>query len=477
MQRFLRGRRLRISITASVVVAAAVVAAVLGTGASTAASARVATPDAKTAAGKTVLRVAYGSTFVFLTPALAVKWWGGVAKEFEKTHPNVTVQFEPIPGGYTDIVTKLSLLYRQSSTAPDVAELPAGQMGGWVSSGYLLPLDKYLPTASYWNQFPQSVKNETTFNGHVYAVDHGENTNALFYNIPMFKKAGIPVPWHPKNWADLISAAQKIHKALPSVWPIWLQGGSAGGTIAIQYNGGNLLQGSTNPTIFDTKTNKWVVDSPGLRQTFQFYIQLAKGGLQAPVSELLNPNAVDSVPALTAQQKMAIVVGANFYGEAWVKATCGPCWVAAPKIMGVAYFPTENGQAPGIASALGGWELAIGAHTANASAAWDFIQTAQEQKNMINADNWGGWVPPAKSYWTAPQYVNYAPPYQAFFATIMPKAVDEPNTTDFTVWGTGFNNATGAIIQKPSTTVQQAVDIMKSYVTQQLGAGNVETLK
>lgn len=429
-----------------------------------------------TANGKTVLRVAYGSTWVFLTPQLAVKWWGTVAKEFEAQHPNVTVQFTPIPGSYNDLVTKLNLLYRTPSTAPDVAELPAGQMGSWVSSGYLLSLDKYLPSASWWKQFPQSVKAETTFNGHVYAVNHGENTNALYYNIPMFRKAGIPVPWQPKNWNDILSAAAKIHKALPGVWPIWLQGGEAGGTIAIQYNGGNLLQGSTTPTILDPKNNKWVVDSPGLRETLNFYREVAQNGYQAPVSELLNPNAVDSVPALVAKQDMAIVVGANFYGESWVKATCGPCWAAAPKTMGVAYFPTEYGQAPGIASAFGGWELAIGAATAHPSLAWDFIQVAQQRENMINASNTGGWVPPQRSYWTDPLYANYAPPYQKFFAKIMPIAVDEPNTSDFTVWGTGFNNATGAIVQNPSTTVDQAISIMKSYVTNQLGSGSVETL-
>jgi len=468
-----RGRRLRITIAAALA-AAAVVAVLLVVGSSSPASANTTTPVAK-AAGGTTLTVAYGSTFVFLTPALAVKWWGGVAKEFEKAHPGVTVKFDPIPGSYNDIVTKLSLLYRSSSTAPDVAELPDGELGGWVASDYLLPLNKYLPTATYWKNFPQSVKNETTFNGTTYAVDHGENTNALFYNIPMFKKAGIPVPWQPHSWADILSAAAKIHKSNATVWPLWLQGGSAGGTIAIQYNGGNLLQGSSTPTIYDSKTKKWVVDSPGLLQTFQFYSDLAKNHLEAPASELLNPNAVDNVPALTSEQKMAIVVGANFYGEAWVKATCGPCWTAAPKTMGVAYLPTQNG--PGYASSLGGWELAIGAHTKNASLAWDFIQTAQQETNMIDADNWGGWVPPDKQYWTAPQYTNYAPPYQSFFAKIMPTAVDEPNTTDFAIWGTGFNDATGAIIENPSTTPQQALTIMKNYVTQQLGSGLVETLK
>ena len=429
----------------------------------------------KSANGKTVLKVAYGSTFVFLTPALATKWWHGIAAQFEKQHPNVTVQFTPIPGSYDDIVTKLNLLYRSSSTAPDVAELPAGQMGSWVSSDYLAPLDKYVSTASWWKQYPQSVKNETTFNGHVYGVNQGENTNGLWYNKLMFKKAGIPVPWQPKSWADIISAAEKVHAALPAVWPVWLQGGSAGGTIAIQYNGGNLLQGSSNPTIFDKKTNKWVVDSSGLRQTLGFYRELAQKNLQAPVSELLNPNAVDSVPALIKQQKMAIIVGSSFYGESWAKATCGPCWAAAPKTVGFAYFPTMNGAAPGKVSVLGGWEFGIGAKSASQKLAWDFIQVAQQRKNMITGDNTAGWIPPVKKYWTDQLYADYAPPYQKQVAQSMPIAVDEPNTSDFTIWGTGFNNATGQIIQNPKTSVAQAASIMKNYVTGQLGAKNAET--
>jgi multiple sugar transport system substrate-binding protein len=463
------GSKLRLAISALLILA--ITGAVAGCGAISSGG------SGGSSGGKKILRVAYGSTWVFLTPQLAIKWWHTIATEFEKQHPNVKVVFTPIPGSYNDLVTKLNLLYRSPSTAPDVAELPAGQMGSWVSSGYLAPLDKYLPSAPWWNKFPASVKAETTFNGHVYAVNHGENTNALYYNIPMFKKAGIPVPWHPKTWADLISAAEKIHKAVPNVWPIWLQGGNAGGTIAIQYNGGNLLQGSSTPTIFDTTTKKWVVDSPGLRETLGFYRQLAQNGLQAPVSELLNPNAVDTVPLLTSQQKMAIVVGANFYGESWVKATCGPCWAAAPKTMGFATFPTMNGQGPGYTSAFGGWELAIGANSPNKDLAWDFIQTAQSRVNMIDVSNTAGWIPPDKQYWNDPLYAKYAPPYQADFAKLMPVAVDEPNTSDFTVWGTGFNNATGAIIQNPSTTVNQAMGIMKSYVTGQLGASNVETLK
>ena len=345
-----------------------------------------------------------------------------------------------------------------------------------MSSGYLLPLDKYVANSSWWKTFPASVQNETKINGHYYGVNHGENTNALWYNVKIFKAAGLPVPWHPTNWAQVIAAAQKIHTALPSDTAMWAAGGTAAGTIGIQYNGGNLLAGSTNPTIFDTATNKWVVDSPGLRQTLQFYKTLGEDHLQAPTSALLDPNSVDALPATLAKGNVGIAIGANFYSEAWVKATCGPCWAAAPTTMAVAQLPTINGQGAGVASVLGGWELAIGAHTQNADLAWDFINTAQQQTNMVDASNWGGWIPPAKPAATSALYENYAPPFQKEFAKILSYSVEEPNTADFSVWGTGFNDATSAIIQNPNTSVDQAIQVMKSYVTNQLGASNVETL-
>ena len=84
--------------------------------------------------GPSTLKVAFGSTYVFDTTALTHKWWKQVAKQFKAAHPKATVQFIPIPGSYNDIVNKLSLLYRTPSTAPDVAEIPTGQIGLWAQA-------------------------------------------------------------------------------------------------------------------------------------------------------------------------------------------------------------------------------------------------------------------------------------------------------------------------------------------------------
>jgi multiple sugar transport system substrate-binding protein len=426
---------------------------------------------------KNVLKVAYGSDFVFLTPALAKEWWTTVAHEFEQQHPGVKVEYTPIPGGYNDIVTKMNLLFRSPSTAPDVAELPWGQMGSWISSGYLLPMDKYVSSATWWQNFPESVKQETMSGGHVYGVNHGENDTAIYYNVPMFHKAGLPVPWNPKNWNDILAAAEKIKAAIPGVWPVWLQGGEAGGTISLQYNGANLIAGSSNPTIFDPKSQKWVVDSSGLREALGFYSELAKNGLQAPAAELLNPNAVVNSMAFGAKQKMAIAISGNFFGSAWAKGTCSPCWPQGNETYATTAMPTVNGTgATDVASALGGWELSIGAQASSPDLGWDFIQIAQQRENMIVASNTAAWVPPDRRLWNDKQFTAFAPPYNEYFAKLLPAATLAPNTSDYTVWGNGFNTASGQIIQNPSTTVDQAINTLKTYVTQQLGQNKVTTL-
>jgi len=422
--------------------------------------------------GKRLIRVAYSSNFVFFSGTTAQQWWSGLARAFERQHPNATVQLVPIPGGYNDVVAKLDLLYRTPSTSPDVAQLPgSGQMGQYVSSGFLAPLDSYVANATWWSHFPSSVKAETTLQGHVYAVNQGENNGGLYYNIPMFKKAGIPVPWQPHSWADILAAAEKIHAVLPNVWPVWLQGGVAGGTEAFQYAGAQLIYGSSTPVIYD----KYVIDSPGLQEVFNFYHQLAARNLQAPASVLGNPNALNTITLLVKQGKMAIAFGNNSLGQAWSHTTCAPCWPSASKTIGVAYTPTMNGQSPGHVSVLGGSELAMGADSPNKQLAWDFINLAEQSQYMLTSGFGAGWVAPDSSLWHDPAYTNFAPPYVSFFTRLLPGAPLLPELNNFTPWTEGFNEATGAIIAN-NISSNQALAMFKSYVTNQLGSGSVETI-
>ena len=262
-------------------------------------------PGGGTGGENRTLTVAWGSDFVFMTTDQAKQYWTDLSDEMHQKFPNVTVNLVPIAGGYNDITNKLSLLYRSPDTAPDIGEIPAGEMGPFVSAGYLRPVDGYLRGMDWWDSFPENVKNETRFDGKYYGVNQGQNTEGLWYNQEIFKKAGIALPWQPKNWDDVLNTAKKIKASVPEVAPMWLSGGTAGGTIGIEYNAGSLLAGSTDPTIRDPHSGKWVVDSPGLRETFKFYQDLGQNGLNAPAAQLLDPNAIVSLPATLKQQNIA----------------------------------------------------------------------------------------------------------------------------------------------------------------------------
>jgi multiple sugar transport system substrate-binding protein len=417
------------------------------------------------------ITVAYGSTYVFDSEALTQKWWNQVKQQFQAQNPGITVKFLPIPGSYNDIVNKLSLLYRNKSTAPDVAELPTGQIGLWASSGFLAPLNNHLSTSGWWSKFPAVVQSEGTFNGTTYAVDQGENDTALYYNKTMFRKAGLPVPWKPKNWSDIISAAQKIKGSVPGVVPMWLNAGSGSGANGLLQGINNFIVGSSTPKIQDG--SKWVVDSPGIRASMGFMKSVVSGGLGASESQLFSPNAVTTPLTLFAQGKLAMAVGSNYYTGNWTKFIGAPYWAQAAQTMGMTPMPTQSGG--GIASTLGGWDYAISAHSGNPSAAWKLINIMENQKNSIDAANWAGWVPPNRDYWTKPAFTNFAP-QQQLFAQILPHATLTPSSSNYSIWVQGMGNATGQLVQNGSTSVNSAVQTLSSFVSNQLGSSSIEKL-
>ena len=428
------------------------------------------------ASTKTTISIAFSPSYVIDTTGLATEFYTQVRTQFEKLHPGVTVQFVQLPGSYNDIISKLSLLYRNSSSAPDVAEMPSGQIGLFASTGYFAPLNSYLKSTTWWNKFPAVVQSEGTFGGKVYAVDQGENVSAMLYNVKMFKKAGIPVPWKPKTMADVLAAAKKIKAALPSVVPLWLEGSTGSGAGGALQGVNNLIVGTTAPTIYDAATKKWVVDSPGIRQALKFYSQVYSARLGASVTDLFSPSALTAPLTLFQQGKLAMAVGSNFYTGNWTKFISAPYWPQAAQTMAVTPIPTYAGQGSGIASTLGGWDFAMSSVSRNKALTFQLINLMENEQFSIESANWAGFVSPNKSYWNLPSYTNFAPS-QKLFAQILPSATLTPTGADYSAWVQGMGEATGAIIQNPSTTVDQAVSILKSYVTNQLGSSNVETIK
>lgn len=424
------------------------------------------------AQSKTVVTLAYGSEYVFDTNDFAKKWYANVKAEFDKRYPEAEVKLVPIPGGYTDIINKLSLLYRSKSTAPDVAQLPTPALGQFQSSGWLLPIDDELAHSSWWKEFPSAIQTEGRFDGKVYAISTGENDSQLYYNKAMFKQAGLPEDWQPKTWDDILTAARAIKAKVPGVVPLWLNVGTSSGDNGLLQGTGNLLNGSSDPAIQDAN-GKWVVDSKGLREVLTFVKTMYNEDLGDSFSDLFSPSAVTVPLALFQKGKLAIAVGSNYYGGNWTNTICSPCWADAPKTIGVVAIPTVSGQAPGVATTLGGWDLAIAAATKHKDYAWKLLDVMEEQQNQIDAANWAGFVPAAASYTKAAAFVDFAPPYNAVSAQVLPYGKLTPAKAEYEVWSHALQQATGNLAQHKDMTVDQAISDMKGYVANQLGDDQV----
>ncbi|HLI75423.1 MAG TPA: extracellular solute-binding protein [Acidobacteriaceae bacterium] len=419
----------------------------------------------------------YSNNYVFNSDALATQWWDSIAKQWAKLYPNVHLQLLGVGGTDVDEMNKAAVLFRSQSQTPDVIQLPTTYVGEFAGSGYLASLNSYVDNnpPAFWTEMPAGVKQMSTIGGQVYAVNAGNNDSAILYNKSMLEAAGIPMPWHPTSWAQVLSAARKVHAAEPNVYALWLAAGVEAGPTNVLQGSGNLIFGSTDPTMYDSRTGKWVVDSPGIRATLQFYKTMFQGGLGAPTSQLFRSDAVGQPPLLMQQKKLAIAIGSNWYPTVWVQSNSQAPWPAAKTQVGVAPIPTENGQSPGAASTIGGWAWAITKASRNPTAAWNFIKLAQEETNQLDTALWSGFVPPDPQVGQLPAFVNYAPPFQAAFNNYSQYGVPLPNATSFPVYARALNTVTGDFAQNPNMSINSALATMKSLITEQLGNNSVES--
>jgi multiple sugar transport system substrate-binding protein len=433
--------------------------------------------NASSSTEKGTLTVLFSNNFVFDTDAQATSWWNNVTKEFDAQNPGSTLKQLGTGGTDIDEMNKAALLFRSASTTPDVIQLPTTYTSQFASSGYLLPLDSLVKSSSnapFWAGMPKNVQDMGRYKGTLYAINNGNNDFGVFYNKTMFKQAGLPTNWQPKNWNDILTAAAAIHKKLPKVAALWLAAGVAAGPTNILQGIGNLVVGTKQPTIFDTKTGSYVVGS-GLSDALNFYKKVYSEGLGAPVSQLFAPNAVGNPPQLFAKHQLAIAIaGANWFPSAWVAKGSPTYFPTAAKEMGIAPMPTEFGQAPGKVSTLGGWAVAVAKSTKLPQLAWNLVKLMMDPANQLSMAVEAGFVPPDTSIGASKAFVNSAP-FQAQFNTYAKYGAPLPSDANFPVYARAVNTATGDFVQKASgSSVSSELSGVSSSITQNCGTCKVE---
>ncbi|WP_052865071.1 ABC transporter substrate-binding protein [Streptomyces niger] len=336
-------------------------------------------------------------------------------KEFEKAHPGKKVKLVPIKAPDSEYYTKLQQMLRSPRTAPDLVYEDTFLINSDITSGYLKPLDPYLDKWQDWDQFVDAAKDAAKGeDGKTYGVPDGTDTRGLWFNKDIFKKAGLPADWQPKNWDDLLETARTIKKKVPGVIPLNVYTGKPAGEMSAMQGFEMLLYGTGEDPLYDPGEKKWVAGSKGFKDSLKFVETVYKEKLGPDVSDALDPNiGTRTRGELLPEGKLAINLDGSWLPQDWIEGS-GHEWPEWSKKLGLAHMPTQNGGAPGKVSMSGGWTWAVPAKAGNPDLAFEFIKTMQTKKN---AQKWyvaNSGIAVRKDVAEDPEYVKAQPGIKFF---------------------------------------------------------------
>jgi arabinogalactan oligomer/maltooligosaccharide transport system substrate-binding protein len=129
----------------------------------------------------------------------------GLVNQFETSHPDIKIDMVTVPFSQHD---QKFVTAAQAGQAPDVMRADtAPDVQGWAAQGLLTDLTP-LVSAKDKADYVQAAFKGAQYQGKAYAVPQTVDALALFYNLSMFRKAGLKTP--PTTLAQLVTYCQKF---------------------------------------------------------------------------------------------------------------------------------------------------------------------------------------------------------------------------------------------------------------------------
>lgn len=348
-----------------------------------------------------------------------------VARQFSQQRPELAVDLVPLVAAENDYFTKNELMMSSARTATDLVYEDTFILNSDVAAGYLRPIDDYLADWPQWRYFQpvtrDAVKAE---DGKRYGVPTSTDTRAIWYHSELFRRAGLPVPWQPRTWADVLTAARTIKRRLPGVIPLNLYASKASGE-KTSMQGFEMLLYGTDSTLYDQDARKWVLGSKGFLDSLGFVRTLFAEKLGPPLNSALDPNLSEQINnAWFPQGKIAMAVDGSWISSAWREGASGE-WPQAAQVMRMARMPTQRGQAPGMVTLSGGWLWALPAKASRPDLAWELLKVLASTENMTDFTVADGNVTVRTDVAAQPAYRNGSP-FIPFFTDLVKNTTYRP---------------------------------------------------
>lgn len=312
-------------------------------------------------------------------------WWGGwtdkqnnyFIPEFNKMMAEKGIKLEYVEYPAPDATYKEKLvLDLAAGEAPDLLFIDLPWVGELVDAEYLADLTPKMNQWNEWDQWPPATKGAVTFMGKVWALQEDTDTRPILYRKDVFAKAGIPIPWQPKSWDDLLEAARTIKEKVPGVAPFTTHFG----TTCVEcttMNGFYPFLIGAGGYLYDRSANKWVSRSQALEDAFRFFKTIYDEDLSLGKKFWLAGAAIDKAQDKFTDESLAMIItwdGVYFdYSPGGTREI--PNW---KEKIGYAMIPAKSPGAGldgrSFTTMSGGWGFAISSKCKDIDAAWEFLK-------------------------------------------------------------------------------------------------------
>jgi multiple sugar transport system substrate-binding protein len=303
-----------------------------------------------------------GTKITMWTRSSTATFTEALVKAYNASHKNqVTLTTIPF-----DAYQQKVAVAAGSGQLPDIISSDVVYTPNYVSKGILRDLTPQVEALPFADSLAPGHVDSSSKDGKIYAVPHDIDLSAVFYNKVLFKKAGLDPEKPPTTLTGWMDAAKTINGLGGDVNGFYF-GGNCGGCMlfttwpSIWADGGEVMNAEGTAAQFDSQQAKDV---------YALYRKAAEDKL-IPNSAKTETGATFSEPF--GQGKIGIqILGATAYGTFKKSDTLD---------VGVAPVPGLNG---GESSFIGGDVLGIPTNSANANAAWNFMEWSLSEEAQID---------------------------------------------------------------------------------------------
>ena len=393
------------------------------------------------------------------------EYFEAMKAKYEKMYPDRKVRLMPIINQMGNYDQKV-LLSLPNDDSIDVVYADTSMFKSMASAKIIAPIPE-LKEWNQWNDYYDAVRKNLIYDGEYYGIPLSTDTLILFYNKEVLKKAGIQIPWQPKNWQDIIDVSLKIKndKELKGIIPFWpeVKRGEGATVSFFMY-----LWGTEKPNNKLFMDNKWIVKSPNLLAVFKYLKEMADSKI-FPYSLILSPDSTNTLRyTYVPNKKVGIFIAGPWYMAKWTGKDKGLF-----DVYGLSILPTEKGQEPKYCTHSGGLFLGINSKSKNKEASIDFLKMAGMKESSLTYVEASGDMSPRIDTGKMKEYPKYLIKPTEF----LEYTHFRPTNSDYPTVSAALSKVVEDLIAGNIKTPEEAMDKFGRDVTASLGKDKVMEIK